>query len=74
MDDETAQAAAGMSAEDAKALGVLRVLWGDVYWIGYDDEAGWWAARRDKIGHFITAASAEELGKMIGDDFGPATS
>jgi hypothetical protein len=72
MGEVTAQAAAGMSAEDAGALGVLRALWQDEYWIGYDEEYGWWAARRAKIGHFITAVSAEELGKLIGDDFGPA--
>ena len=34
----------------------LRFSWGDAYEIGHDDERGWWAARRDRIGASLTAA------------------
>ena len=65
------QAAGGMSAEDiAKVLDVLWLLWEDDYLIGFDDERGWWASRRGVVGHIMTADSPEELGQMIGDDFG----
>jgi hypothetical protein len=58
---ETERAAAGPSAEkraedgllcsvDEAALEALRFGWGDAYLIGHDDERGYWAARRDKIG------------------------
>lgn len=55
----------------AKVLEVLRLLWDDEYQIGHDDDLGWSASRRGVIGHLITANSPEELGQMIGDDFGP---
>lgn len=76
MDEAAApQAAGGMSPEDiAKMLDVLWLLWADEYLIGYDDERGWWAARRGVTGHLMTADSPESLGQMIGDDFGPGPS
>jgi hypothetical protein len=71
MSEAAAQAADGTGTEDiAKALDVLRLLWDDEYLIGHDD-LGWWASRRGVIGHIMTASSPEELGQIIGDDFGP---
>jgi hypothetical protein len=75
MDQASAQAAAGMSVEDAKALEVLQLLWADEYSIGYDGEGRcYWAARNGVIGHILIAASVEELSKKIDEDFRPATS
>jgi hypothetical protein len=72
MDEAALPAAMGMSAEDtAKVLDVLLLLWDDEYLIGFDDEHGWWASRRGVIGHIMTANSPDELGRMLGDDFGP---
>lgn len=72
MDEAAPQAAGGMSAEHiAKVLDVLRLLWNDEYLIGHDDAHGWWASGRGVIGHIMTASSPEELGQMLGDDFGP---
>jgi hypothetical protein len=71
MNEVVAQAAAGMSTEDAQALEVLRLLWGDEYSVGYDDDHGWWAARNGVAGHILEAPGAEMLGTMMADDFGP---
>jgi hypothetical protein len=71
MNEVVAQAAAGMSTEDAQALEVLRLLWDDEYSVGYDDDHGWWAARNGVAGHIIEAPGAEMLGRTIADDFGP---
>jgi len=72
MDRAAPQAAGGTGTEDiAKVLDVLRLLWDDEYLIGHNDEHGWWASRRGVIGHIMTANSPEELGEMLGDDFGP---
>lgn len=71
MDQAAPQAAGGMSTEDtAKALDVLRLLCEDEYLVGFDDDHGWWASRRGAIGHIMTANSPDELGQMLGDDFG----
>lgn len=71
-DEAATQAAGGTGTEEtAKALDVLRLLWEDEYLVGHDDEHGWWASRRGVVGHIITANSPDELGQMIGDDFGP---
>ena len=71
MDEAAPQAAGGTSTEDtARMLDVLRLLWGDDYLIGFDDEHGWWASRRGVVGHIMTAGSPDELGRMIGDDYG----
>jgi hypothetical protein len=72
MDKAAPQAATGASDKDASALEVLRVLWGPEYSVGYDDEHGWWATRAGVIGHIITAADPEELGRKLGDDCGAA--
>jgi hypothetical protein len=71
MDEAAPQAAGGTGTEDiAKVLDVLLLLWEDEYLIGHNDDLGWWASRRGAVGHIITANSPEELGQMIGDDFG----
>jgi hypothetical protein len=46
-------------------LDELRWHWGDAYLIGRDDERGWWAARRDQIGVYLTAADSEALWQAI---------
>jgi hypothetical protein len=72
MDEAAPQAAGGTGTEDiAKVLDVLRLLWDDEYLIDFDDAIGWWASRRGVVGHIMTTSSPEELGQMIGDDFGP---
>ena len=70
MSEAAPQAAEGMSAEDAKLLGVLQMLWEDVYSVGYDQEHGWWASRDGVIGRILTAGSAEELGRALAEDRG----
>ena len=37
--------------------------------IGRDGKRGWWAARRDQIGAYLTAADADELGQAIREDY-----
>jgi hypothetical protein len=77
---ETERAAAGPSAEkraedgllcsvDEAALEALRFGWGDAYLIGHDDERGYWAARRDKIGGLLTAGDPDELRNAITEDY-----
>lgn len=69
-----AQAAVDMSPDDARALEVLRVIWGEYYAVGYDDERGWWASRHGRVGHIIVAPSAEILNKMIREEYGTGLS
>jgi hypothetical protein len=77
---EMERAAAGPAAEkpaedgqlggvDEEALEALRFGWGDAYLIGHDDERGYWAARRDRIGGLLTADSPDELRQAITDDY-----
>jgi hypothetical protein len=77
---ETERPAAGHAAEkpaedrrlgdvDEEALEALRFGWGDAYLIGHDDERGYWAARRDRIGGLLTAANPEELRQAITEDY-----
>jgi hypothetical protein len=70
MEEAAPQAAEGMSAEDARLLEVLQMLWDGVYSIGYDAERGWWATRDGVAGHIITARAPDELGKALADDYG----
>jgi hypothetical protein len=50
MDEAAPQAAGGMSAEDTEqALGYLRLLWGDEFLIGHDEQ-GYWATRHGDVG------------------------
>ena len=48
----------------------LRREWGDAYLIDHDAERGWWAARRDQTGTFITAPDHEMLRAAIRADYG----
>ena len=48
---------------------MLRFGWGDAYEIGHDDERGYWAARRDRIGGLLTAAALDELRQAITEDY-----
>jgi len=54
---------------DKHALEALRWDWGDAYDIGHDDEHGWHARRRDGLGDLLTAPGADELYKVIADDY-----
>jgi len=60
----------GMSAADAKALEVLRMLWAPEYDVGYDEEHGWWGTRAGVIGHLVKAPGPEELARKLADDCG----
>jgi hypothetical protein len=51
------------------ALDAIRFGWGDAYQIGHDDERGYWAARRDRIGGLLTAGDPDELRQAISDDY-----
>jgi len=50
-------------------LEALRFHWGDAYEIGYDDEHGWQALRRDGLSGVLTGADPEGLYKAITDDY-----
>jgi len=60
---------ARLPALDGEALDALKFGWGDAYLIGHDDERGWWAARRDRIGGPLTAADPDELRQAITEDY-----
>ena len=77
---EMERAAAGRSADkpaedgrlcsvDEAALEALRFGWGDAYLIGHDDERGYWAARRDRIGGLFAATNPDELRRAITSDY-----
>lgn len=71
MDEAAPQAAEGMSPEGtAKALDVLRLLWGEEYLFGWDAEHRWWVIRDGNIGSILTAGSPEELGGKLADEAG----
>jgi hypothetical protein len=60
--------AAGKTADDHE-LEALRWNWGEAYEIGHDDERGWWAARRDRIGSLLTGADPAGLRAAIRADY-----
>jgi hypothetical protein len=71
MNEAAPQSASGMISEDAaRALDVLRLIWGDSYMFGTDDEHGWWVIRDGKIGSILTADSAERLGTLLAEQEG----
>lgn len=72
MGEAAPQAAEDMSDEDAKALEVLRLFWEPEYLVGYDDEQGWWATENGVVGRILIASSAEQLGRLLGDEAGTA--
>jgi hypothetical protein len=61
--------AAGGRMADDDALEALRWNWGEAYLIGHDDERGWWAARRDRIGSLLTGTDADGLRAAIRADY-----
>jgi hypothetical protein len=54
---------------DEVALEALRFGWGDAYLIGHDDERGYWAARRDRVGGLLTASDPDGLRDAITGDY-----
>lgn len=54
---------------EEKALEALRWDWDTAYIIGHDEEHGWFAGRRDKIGALITAEDPEALRREIAEDY-----
>ena len=73
MGEGAPQAAAVRTAED-DALEALRLDWGAYYLIGYDDEHGWWAVRRGKVGNLLKAHGPAELRSAMAGDYRPVTS
>ena len=69
MDTEQAQDECGLSAWEAHALEALRWDWDTAYLIGHDDEHGWYAGRRDKIGALITAHDPDSLRREIAANY-----
>jgi hypothetical protein len=66
MDEAAPQAASGRT--DDQELAALQWNWGEAFLIGFDDDHGWWASRRDQIGGLITGDSPDELrAAIIGD-------
>jgi hypothetical protein len=55
---------------DEQALEALEHDFGAAYMLGYDDDRGWWAARRDQIGGLLTEGTPEALRAEIEEDHG----
>jgi hypothetical protein len=53
---------------EEQALEALEHDFGAAYMLGYDDERGWWAARRDQIGGYLAEDTPEELRAAIEED------
>ena len=72
MGEAAPQAAGGTHTEDVQqALEYLRLLWGDEFLIGHDDQ-GYWAAPRRATGKIIRADDPGELGGLMNDYAGAA--
>ena len=72
MDEAAPQAAGGTHAEDVQqALDYLRLLWGDEFLIGHDEQ-GYWSAPNGQIGQIIRAGDPGELGELMNGDAGTA--
>jgi hypothetical protein len=57
-----AQAAEGLSPDEVKrALEALEPDFGESFMLGYDEEHGWHAARRDRIGGYVDGDTPGEL-------------
>jgi hypothetical protein len=59
----------GQPPREEEALEAIRFGWGDAYLIGHDDDRGYWAARRDRIGSLLTALTPDELRQAITEDY-----
>jgi hypothetical protein len=64
----TGQPHSSLRPWEQNALEAVGFGWGDAYLIGHDDERGYWAARRDRIGGLLMAADADELRRAISED------
>ena len=69
METERAQAEDRLKPWDESALEAIRFGWGDAYEIGHDDERGYWARRRDKLGGDILADDPERLREEVAADY-----
>jgi hypothetical protein len=58
-----------LTPREQDALEAVNFGWGDAYLIGHDDDRGYWAARRDRIGGLLMAADADELRRAISEDY-----
>ena len=65
----SAPQAANTGIADDQALAALVYGWGDAYLIGFDCQRGWWAARRDQIGGYLTAHDHDGLWAAIREDY-----
>jgi hypothetical protein len=65
----TGQPRGGLKPWEQDTLEAIRFGWGDAYLIGHDDERGYWAARRDRIGALITADDPDALWCEIVADY-----
>jgi hypothetical protein len=62
--------AAPQAEDSGQALSYLRLLWGDEFMIGHDEQ-GYWAARHGQVGgRIIRTASPDELGEQMNGDTG----
>ena len=73
MSEAAPQAASGTGSDEAEqALGYLRLLWGDEFLIGHDEQ-GYWATRHGDVGGPIMRADDPgKLGELMNDDRGTA--
>jgi len=59
------EAAATPASKDVEqALGYLKLLWGEEFLLGHDEQ-GYWAAPHGQIGHIIRTDDADELGEKM---------
>jgi len=69
VDTEQAQDEERRPDWEQKALEALRWDWDTAYVIGRDDEHGWYAGRRDKIGELITDSDPDALRREIAQNY-----
>jgi hypothetical protein len=69
MNEAGPQADGVAAAAGRDALEALRWHWGDAYEIGFDDERGWHARRRDGLGGWLTAPDSDDLFGVIAADY-----
>lgn len=69
MSDHTEPTAYEMTPSEATSLWDLRRIWGDRYIVGYTTAGPWRAARIGNALECFTADTAEELRKLISEDY-----
>jgi hypothetical protein len=67
--DGTGQTEVGLKPWEQDALEALRWDWDTAYLIDHDEENGWHAARKDKIGELITADDPDALRREIAGNY-----